>query len=194
MTPSRILTVLAVFGLCATLAACQFTNPFQQKQQPAEAPDEMPAPDAVPSGNVTAETLDALPGTVVEPSTDATANRPGRRVLATTKPERGRPIRPGDLVPLTGSEIGRLMIGNYYRHIGGRILYLRPNGQAVVAREGIDPAVQSWQITGDDQLCMTSGAIRTCQHVYRVGDDLLLAAEDGNQRRYRRMPERPSWL
>lgn len=194
MTRFRISSVLALVGLCAALTACQFTNPFREKEEPVAAPDEMPAPDAVPSGSVTAETLDVLPGTVIEPGTDATTSRPGRRVLATTKPATPRPIRPNDLVPLTRSEIGRLMVGNYYRHIGGRILHLRPNGQAVVAREGTEPAVQSWQITGDDRLCMTKGSIRTCQHVYRVGEDLLLAAEDGNQRRYRRMPERPSWL
>ncbi len=194
MTRFRISSVLAVFGLCAVLTACQFTNPFREKEEAVVAPDEMPAPDAVPAGSVTAETLEALPGTVAEPRTDATTSRPSRRVLATTRPAAGRPVRPGDLVQLTGSEIGRLMIGSYYRHIGGRILHLRPNGQAVVAREGTEPAVQSWQITGDNRLCMTKGAIRSCQNVYRVGDDLLLTAEDGNQRRYRRMPERPSWL
>lgn len=191
-TMKQLSKTILLLAVSIGLAGCM--NFADEPPVEVAKPDEMPAPDAVPAGTVIAEAIDQLPGTQSERDPAGPAKQPNRSVLATSRPAPARPIRPSDLVALTGSEIGRMMVGTYYRQTGGRVLYLRPNGQAVIAREGGEPSVQIWNITDNDLLCLTRTTVRSCQQVYRVGQDLLLTAEDGNQRRYQRLSQPPAWL
>lgn len=195
MRPAYLLALPLAASLA--LAGCGLLPPKEppSAENAAEKPAEMPAPDAVPAGTVTAEPLEAPQGIASEPGQGAAAQvRPSRTVLATTRPPPATPLRLREMAPMTGSEIGRAMVGHYYQHTGGRVLYLQPNGRATIAREGGDTDTQAWTITSDSRLCLIDNDLRQCQQVFRVGDDLLLAAEDGNQRRYRRLPAAPDWL
>ncbi|MEM8914564.1 MAG: hypothetical protein AAGC83_01940 [Pseudomonadota bacterium] len=187
MAPRHPFSLLLILSFCLSASACSL---LQSEPEPVATPTEMPAPDAVPAGTITAEVLESIPGTQTAPA----RRTPRRTVLATTRPAAGPSPRLQDTSLLTGPEIGRLMIGAYYRHTGGRVLHLRPNGQVLLAREGGTPDTGEWQITGDDRLCFTQRSIRTCQQVFRIGNDLLLAHDDGNQRRYSPLESRPDWL
>ena len=192
----RFKTSLRMLAVLALLAGCDLVRQ-PPPPEPAKAPDEMPAPDPVPAGRVTSEPLRPPPGVRYNPGSGDTAQRPRggtRTVLATTAPPPATPLRLRELTPLTRSEIGRMMVGNYYQQRGGRVLHLRPDGNAVIVRRGTEPMIQAWSITNDDRLCLTSGTILTCQYVYRVGEELLLAAEDGNQRAYYRLEGAPAWF